>query len=149
MGIIRLLTTVTEVNSFVSPVVSMIGLGLAIDYGLFIVSRFREELAAGRDVADAVRRSVSTAGRTVIFSATIVICAAAGILLFPQGFLRSFAYGSMVTVALAALTAVTVLPALLAVLGRRVDWLGFDRFRRVRPPMRCATATSGAGSPGG
>ncbi|MFJ1454734.1 MMPL family transporter [Nocardia sp. N2S4-5] len=133
-GIIRLLTTVTEVNSFVSPVVSMIGLGLAIDYGLFIVSRFREELAAGRDVPDAVRRSVSTAGRTVIFSATIVISAAAGILLFPQGFLRSFAYGSMVTVALAALTAVTVLPALLAVLGRRVDWLGFDRFRTVGPP---------------
>lgn len=133
-GIIRLLTTVTEVNSFVSPVVSMIGLGLAIDYGLFIVSRFREELAAGRDVPDAVRRSVSTAGRTVIFSATIVISAAAGILLFPQGFLRSFAYGSMVTVALAALTAVTVLPALLAVLGRRVDWLGFDRFRKVGPP---------------
>ncbi|MBB5917456.1 RND superfamily putative drug exporter [Nocardia transvalensis] len=129
-GIIRALTTVTEVNSFVSPVVSMIGLGLAIDYGLFIVSRFREELADGRDVPAAVRRSVQTAGRTVVFSATIVITAAAGILLFPQGFLRSFAYGSMVTVALAALTAVTVLPAMLAVLGHRVDWLGF---RRARP----------------
>ncbi|WP_280386434.1 MMPL family transporter [Nocardia wallacei] len=132
-GIIRALTTVTEVNSFVSPVVSMIGLGLAIDYGLFILSRFREELADGNDVPTAVRRSVSTAGRTVLFSATIVVVAAGGILVFPQGFLRSFAYGAMVTVALAALTSVTLLPALLAVLGRRVDRLGLSRFRRSKP----------------
>ncbi|RDI45003.1 MMPL family transporter [Nocardia mexicana] len=130
-GIIRALTTVTEVNSFVSPVVSMIGLGLAIDYGLFILSRFREELADGSEVPTAVRRSVSTAGRTVLFSATIVVVAAGGILVFPQGFLRSFAYGSMVTVALAALTSVTLLPAMLAVLGRRVDWLGIPWFRRI------------------
>ncbi|MBF6175845.1 MMPL family transporter [Nocardia blacklockiae] len=142
-GIIRLFTTVTEVNSFVSPVVSMIGLGLAIDYGLFIVSRFREELADGRDVPEAVRRSVSTAGRTVIFSATIVITAAAGILLFPQGFLRSFAYGSMVTVALAALTAVTVLPAMLAILGRRVDWLSWNRFRRTLRSARAGADPTG------
>ncbi|GAB2712432.1 MMPL family transporter [Nocardia thraciensis] len=131
-GIIRALTTVTEVNSFVSPVVSMIGLGLAIDYGLFILSRFREELADGSDVPTAVRRSVSTAGRTVLFSATIVVVAAGGIMVFPQGFLRSFAYGSMVTVALAALTSVTLLPAMLAVLGRRVDRLGIPWFRRTR-----------------
>ena len=131
-GIVRLLTHVMEVNSFVSPVVSMIGLGLAIDYGLFIVSRFREELAAGHDTATAVHRSVATAGRTVGFSATIVVLAAAAILLFPQGFLRSFALGAMVTVALAATVSVTVLPALLAVLGRRVDALGFNRFHSRR-----------------
>ncbi|WP_067855184.1 MMPL family transporter [Nocardia shimofusensis] len=131
-GIVRLLTTVMEVNSFVSPVVSMIGLGLAIDYGLFIVSRFREELAAGLEVPDAVRRSVATAGRTVVFSATVVVAAAGAILLFPHGFLRSFALGAMVTVALAAAVSVTVLPAVLAVLGRRVDRLGFNRFHSRR-----------------
>ncbi|GAA5107243.1 MMPL family transporter [Nocardia iowensis] len=132
-GVIRGITTVTEVNSFVSPVVSMIGLGLAIDYGLFIVSRFRDELADGHEVAVAVRRAVTTAGRTVVFSATIVVAAAAGILLFPQGFLKSFAYGAMVTVTLAALTAITLLPGLLAVLGHRVDAWGFDWFRKTRP----------------
>ncbi|MGW4365665.1 MMPL family transporter [Nocardia takedensis] len=131
-GIVRLLTTVMEVNSFVSPVVSMIGLGLAIDYGLFLVSRFREELATGHDVDRAVRRSVATAGRTVLFSATIVVAAASAILVFPQGFLRSFALGAMVTVALAAAVSVTVLPAVLAVLGRRVDAWGFNRFHARR-----------------
>ncbi|WP_436838867.1 MMPL family transporter [Nocardia salmonicida] len=129
-GLLRCLTAVTEVNSFVSPVVSMIGLGLAIDYGLFVLSRFREELADGRTVDDAVRRSVTTAGRTVLFSALIVVVAAAGILVFPQGFLRSFAYGAIITISLAALTSITLLPAMLAVLGRRVDWLGVDWFRK-------------------
>ncbi|MEV6255329.1 MMPL family transporter [Nocardia sp. NPDC051911] len=131
-GVIRAMTTVVEVNSFVSPVVSMVGLGLAIDYGLFIVSRFREELADGREVPEAVRRTVATAGRTVVFSATIVVVAAGAILLFPQGFLRSFALGAMVTVALAALISITLLPAMLAVLGPRVDWLGFNRFHARR-----------------
>lgn len=128
-GIVRGITLISDVNSFVSPVVSMIGLGLAIDYGLFIVSRWREELAAGRDSRDAVRRAVCTAGRTVATSATIVVVAAAGILLFPQGFLRSFAYGAMITVALAAITSLTVLPALLTLLGERVNTWGPRRFR--------------------
>jgi RND superfamily putative drug exporter len=135
-GIIRALTTVTEVNSFVSPVVSMIGLGLAIDYGLFIVSRFREELADGHEVPAAVQRTVATAGRTVVFSATIVVVAAGAILLFPQGFLRSFAFGAMVTVTLAALISITVLPAMLAVLGGRVDRLGLNRFHARRASDR-------------
>lgn len=131
-GIIMALTKFTEVNSFVSGVVSMIGLGLAIDYGLFIVSRFREELAEGYDTRAAVRRSVMTAGRTVIFSATMIIASLGGMLLFPQGFLRSVAYGTIATVSLAALTAITILPAMLAVLGPRVDMLGFKRFRKTK-----------------
>lgn len=131
-GVIRAITTLAPVNSFVSPVVSMIGLGLAIDYGLFIVSRFREELADGHDVPEAVRRTVASAGRTVVSSATIVVAASAAILLFPQGFLRSFAYGAMITVTLAALCAVTLLPAMLAVLGRRIDRFGLRRFQRTR-----------------
>ncbi|MFR9750143.1 MMPL family transporter [Nocardia sp. 004] len=128
-GIVRLLTEFTEVNSFVSPVVSMIGLGMAIDYGLFIVSRFREELASGYDTPAAVRRTVMTAGRTVVFSATMIVASLGGMLLFPQGFLKSIAYGAIATVSMAALTAITLLPALLAVLGPRVDMLGFPRFR--------------------
>ncbi|WP_330251735.1 MMPL family transporter [Nocardia sp. NBC_00565] len=131
-GIVRFATEFTEVNSFVSPVVSMIGLGLAIDYGLFIVSRFREELAEGYDTRAAVRRSVMTAGRTVVFSATMIIASLGGMLLFPQGFLKSIAYGSIATVSLAALTAITILPAMLGILGPRVDMLGFKRFRKTK-----------------
>ncbi|MBF6193532.1 MMPL family transporter [Nocardia implantans] len=131
-GIVRFITEFTEVNSFVSPVVSMIGLGLAIDYGLFIVSRFREELAEGYDTRVAVRRSVMTAGRTVVFSATMIVASLGGMLLFPQGFLKSVAYGAIATVSLAALTSITVLPAMLAVLGKRVDMLGLKRFRKTK-----------------
>nr|WP_308212054.1 MULTISPECIES: MMPL family transporter [Nocardia] len=131
-GIIRLLTNYTEVNSFVEPVVSMIGLGLAIDYGLFIVSRFREELAEGYDTPAAVRRAVTTAGRTVVFSATMIVASAGGMLLFPQGFLKSIAYGAISAVSLAALTAITILPAMLAVLGPRVDMLGIRRLRKTK-----------------
>ncbi|TQM29809.1 MMPL family transporter [Nocardia bhagyanarayanae] len=131
-GIIMFLTKFTEVNSFVSGVVSMIGLGLAIDYGLFIVSRFREELAEGYDTRAAVRRSVMTAGRTVVFSATMIIASLGGMLLFPQGFLKSVAYGTIATVSLAALTAITILPAMLGVLGKRVDMLGLKRFRKTK-----------------
>ncbi|MGO4616121.1 MMPL family transporter [Nocardia sp. 2TAF39] len=131
-GIVRFITEFTEVNSFVSPVVSMIGLGLAIDYGLFIVSRFREELAEGYSTRAAVRRSVMTAGRTVVFSATMIVASLGGMLLFPQGFLKSVAYGAIATVTLAALTSITVLPAMLGVLGKRVDMLGFRRFRKTK-----------------
>ncbi|MEU4650023.1 MMPL family transporter [Nocardia fluminea] len=131
-GIVRTFTYFTEVNSFVAPVVSMIGAGLAIDYGLFIVSRFREELAEGHDTASAVRRTMTTAGRTVVFSATMIIASAGGMLLFPQGFLKSIAYGAIATVSLAALTAITLLPAMLAILGTRVDLWGSRRLRRTK-----------------
>ncbi|SNT03358.1 MMPL family transporter [Rhodococcoides kyotonense] len=131
-GIVKVFTHFTEVNSFVAPVVSLVGLGLAIDYGLFIVSRFREELGDGYSVQQAVRRSVMTAGRTVVFSATMIVASLGGLLLFPQGFLKSVAYGSIATVALAALTAVTILPAILSILGTRVDALGFKFMRKTK-----------------
>ncbi|MGW4738558.1 MMPL family transporter [Nocardia xishanensis] len=131
-GIMRIFTNFTEVNSFVTGVVSMIGVGLAIDYGLFIVSRFREELAAGHDTRTAVRRTVSTAGRTVVFSATMIVASLGGLLIFPQGFLKSLAYGAISTVLLAALAAITILPAALGIIGPRVDSLGLSRFRRAK-----------------
>ncbi|WP_308198735.1 MMPL family transporter [Hoyosella sp. YIM 151337] len=132
-GITRLLTSVVEVNVFAQSVISLIGLGLAIDYGLFVVSRFREELAEGYPVPDAVRRTVATAGRTVVFSATIIAISLGGLLVFPQGFLKSVAYGAIAAVSLAAILAVTVLPAMLSILGRRVDSLGFAKLRPTKP----------------
>ena len=131
-GIVKVFTNFTEVNSFVAPVVSLVGLGLAIDYGLFIVSRFREELGDGYTTRQAVRRTVMTAGRTVVFSATMIVASLGGLLLFPQGFLKSVAYGSIATVALAALTAITILPAILAILGPRVDALGLKFMRKTK-----------------
>ncbi|QXU53143.1 MMPL family transporter [Rhodococcus sp. LW-XY12] len=131
-GIVRLITNFTEVNSFVAPVVSLIGLGLAIDYGLFMVSRFREELAEGYDTPAAVRRTVVTAGRTVVFSATMVVTSLGGLVLFPQGFLKSVAYGAISAVSLAALLSITILPAILSILGRRIDKFGMKRFGQIQ-----------------
>ncbi|MCB8910278.1 MMPL family transporter [Rhodococcus rhodochrous] len=131
-GIVRLITNFTEVNSFVAPVVSLIGLGLAIDYGLFMVSRFREELAEGYDTPAAVRRTVVTAGRTVVFSATMVVTSLGGLVLFPQGFLKSVAYGAISAVSLAALLSITILPAILSILGRRIDMFGMKRFGQIQ-----------------
>ncbi|WP_137723883.1 MMPL family transporter [Prescottella subtropica] len=131
-GIVRVITHFTEVNAFVASVVSLIGLGMAIDYGLFIVSRFREELGEGYDTRTAVRRTVMTAGRTVLFSSTMIAVSLGGLILFPQGFLKSVAYGAIATVLLAAFTSVTVLPAMLSILGRRIDKFGLKRFGQIK-----------------
>jgi RND superfamily putative drug exporter len=131
LGVLRFVSLGVDVNSFAPNVVSLLGLGLAIDYGLFTVGRFREELAAGREVAAAVRRTVATSGRTVAFSATLLVTALAGLLVFPIDFLRSLAYGGMAAVAVAAIVSVTLLPALLAVLGHRVDLLPVRRRRET------------------
>src|SRR5699024_11026841 len=80
LATLRLLSTVTEVSSYALNITSLIGLGLAIDYGLFIVSRFREELASGAETAAATKRTMLTAGRTVMFSGALLICAFAGML---------------------------------------------------------------------
>ena len=136
LGVLHAIALATDVNSFAVNVASLLGLGMAIDYGLFMVGRFREEQNAGRPPTEAVARTVATAGRTVLFSATLLILALAGLLLFPQGFLKSLAYGGMAAVALAALMSLTLLPALLAVLGPRVDRLPvrLPRRRGARPP---------------
>ncbi|XVU22058.1 MMPL family transporter [Actinoplanes sp. CA-054009] len=123
LGILHAIASHHEVNSFAVNVASLLGLGMAIDYGLFMVGRFREEQAAGRTPAEAVQRTVATAGRTVLFSASLLMIALAGLLLFPQGFLNSLAYGGLAAVGLAALLSLTLLPAVLAVLGPRVDKL--------------------------
>jgi RND superfamily putative drug exporter len=121
--VLRLLAQVTDVSIYALNLTTALGLGLAIDYSLFIVSRYREELRAGRSEADALVATMRTAGRTVLFSAATVAVALLALLVFPLYFLRSFGYAGIAVVALAAVGALVVLPALLAVLGRRVDRL--------------------------
>jgi putative drug exporter of the RND superfamily len=126
--VLRVLASFTEVSIFALNLTTAMGMGLAIDYSLFVVSRYREELRAGLAPADAIVRTVRTAGRTVIFSAVTVAVSLAAMLVFPLAFLRSFAYAGIAVVALAAAGAVVVLPALLAVLGHRVDtWVVWRR----------------------
>lgn len=129
---IRILNTVTDVSVFAVNVITLIGLGLAIDYALFVVSRFREELAAGHDVPEAVRRTMTTAGRTVFVSGLTVALALASLLIFPQVFMRSIGFGGTFAVLVAMLAALTVLPALLAVLGPRINALRVP-WRRSKP----------------
>ncbi|HEY6415602.1 MAG TPA: MMPL family transporter, partial [Acidimicrobiales bacterium] len=118
---------VTDVSIYSINLTTALGLGLAIDYSLFIVSRFREELAAGRSSDEAVVRAVETAGRTVAFSALIVAASLSALLVFPLYFLRSFAYAGTAVVVCAAAGALLTLPALLAVLGPRVNAWSFRR----------------------
>ncbi|MGH9227461.1 MAG: MMPL family transporter [Acidimicrobiales bacterium] len=122
---------VTDVSIYSINLTTALGLGLAIDYSLFIVSRFREELAAGRSSDDAVVRTVETAGRTVAFSALIVAASLSALLVFPLYFLRSFAYAGTAVVLSAAAGALLTLPALLAVLGPRVNAWSFRRHGAV------------------
>lgn len=122
-GVLRLLTEFTAVSVFAMNVTTALGLGLAIDYSLFIVNRFREEMAAGADVPQAIRTTLRTAGKTVVVSAVTVALSLAALLVFPLYFFRSIAYGGIAVVLLAAVTSVVVLPAVLALLGRRVNSL--------------------------
>jgi RND superfamily putative drug exporter len=121
--ILRVLAGFTEVSIFSLNMTTSMGFGLGIDYSLFIVTRFREELAAGHAPNDAVIRTVCTAGRTVAFSALTVAASLSALLVFPLAFLRSFAYAGVAVAALAGVCAVVVLPALLAALGARVNAL--------------------------
>jgi len=130
-GILRLIAYFGPVHFFAQPVVSLIGLGIAVDYGLFVVSRFREEIAEGYDTEAAVRRTVMTAGRTVVFSAVLIAASGASLLLLPQGFVKSLTYALIAAVTLAAILSITLLPACLAVLGRNVDALGVRTLFRV------------------
>jgi RND superfamily putative drug exporter len=119
--VLQIIAAVTDVSIFALNLTTAMGLGLAIDYSLFIVSRFREELRRGLAPHDAVVRTVETAGRTVAFSALTVAVSLAALLVFPLAFLRSFAYAGTAVALVAAVGAVVTLPALMAVLGRRVD----------------------------
>jgi RND superfamily putative drug exporter len=136
LALVYLLASVSPVSIFALNITTLFGLGLGVDYSLFLVSRFREELARGSAVPEAVGRSMATAGRAVFFSGLAVSIGLMGLLFFPLNMLRSVAMGGIVTVAFSILAAVTLLPALLGILGQRVNalpvrlpWL--NRQRRV------------------
>ncbi|MGO1456172.1 MAG: MMPL family transporter [Corynebacterium casei] len=131
IGILGILAGFLQVNVFAQAVVTLLGLGLAIDYGLFMVSRFREEVDKGREVKDAVAVTTATAGQTVVFSAAMVAVALSGLFIFPQAFLKSVAYGSISAVGLAALLSVTLLPALFGLLGHNIDKWSIRRTKRT------------------
>jgi RND superfamily putative drug exporter len=152
--LLRLLTGVTEVSIFALNLTTGMGLGLGVDYSLLIVTRYREELRAGRDRQRALARTLQTAGRTVLFSAVTVAIALTSLAIFPIAFLRSFAYAGSGVVALAAFGAVVVLPALLHVLGPRIEMGRLRRrpkaedsrfwYGRARAVMRHPLVVSGA-----
>jgi RND superfamily putative drug exporter len=128
--LLRIIGALTQVSIFSLNLVTGMGLGLAIDYSLFVLARYREELARGLRLRPAIVRAVETAGRTVVFSAVTVAVSLSALLLFPLAFLRSFAFAGIAVTALAALGAIVVLPALLALLGPRIDKLQLLK----RPP---------------
>ena len=128
--VLRLVDQVVGLSVFSINLVTGLGLGLAIDYSLFMVSRYREELAAVGPGEEALRRTVQTAGRTVLFSSLTVAAALASLLVFPQRFLYSMGIGGVAVSLIAATIALVALPALLAALGPRVDALAPRRWQR-------------------
>ncbi len=129
VGSALLLAHVTDVSTYAVNIVTLIGLGIAIDYSLFIVSRFREELHAGRDVPTAVATAMATAGRAIAFSGLTVAIGLAAMLFYRGTFLVSMGICGALVVAVSVLLALTFLPALLALLGRRIDRLAIPVLR--------------------
>jgi RND superfamily putative drug exporter len=123
VGATALVSNVMEMSNYVVFIITMIGLAVGIDYSLFIVQRYREERAAGRAIIDAIATAGDTATRAVFFSGTAVAIALAGMLIAPDPIFHSFAVGAMLVVAVTVLAALTLLPAVLSLLGDRVNWL--------------------------
>ena len=121
--LLRLANEFVDVSIFALNLTTGLGLGLAIDYSLFVVSRYREEIAKVGPGAEAMKRTLNTAGRTVLFSSITVAVALASLMVFPQRFLYSMGLGGALVALLAASIALTVLPAVLALLGNRVNAL--------------------------
>ncbi|MFJ9739217.1 MMPL family transporter [Streptomyces sp. NPDC101166] len=144
MAVLRVIAQVTDVSVFAMSLVTVLGLAVAIDYGLLIVSRYREELERGHTGEEALARTVATAGRTVVISGITVAVALAGMTFFPFGFLKSMAYGGVAAVVLSVFFSLIALPAALAVLGPKVNALSLRR----RKPAAPAGRTAGAGGQG-
>src|SRR6478672_1766668 len=134
MAILKVIVHFTPVSVYSANITTALGLGLAIDYSLFIVSRFREELTTGQTVNEALATTMRTAGRTVFMSAITVALSLSALLVFPLFFLRSFAYGGITVVMFSAAGALIVLPALLLLIGRRVDTFYVLKRCRSRGP---------------
>ena len=141
LGLVYWLAQLMTMSIFVLNIASMLGLALAIDYSLFLVSRFREELANGREVGDAVARAVATSGKAVMFSGIAVAIGLSGLMIFPFATIRSIGLGSALVVACSVFFALTFLPAILGMLGHRVNRLSLAGLRhRLRGERGAITA---------
>src|SRR5204863_8485222 len=140
---LRVASELTSVSIFGLNLVTGLGLGLAIDYSLFMVSRYREEIARTGPGPEAMRRTLATAGRTIVFSSLTVAAALASLLIFPQRFLYSMGLGGVIVALMAGTLALVALPALLAVLGPRVNALAPARLQRAAE-RDARPATAGA-----
>jgi len=130
--VLRGLVEFTTIVEYALNVIILIGLGLAVDYSLLMVNRFREELVAQKgDVAEALRMTMQSAGRTIFFSGLTVIISLLSLMVFPLDFLRSMGLGGAAAVLVAMLGALVVLPSLLRVLGHRVNWLSFGHAKQM------------------
>ena len=130
MTVLRLVTFTTEVSIFALNLSTALGLALAIDYTLLIISRYRDELAEGSDPDQALMRTMATSGRTVLFSAVTVALSMSATALFPMYFLKSFAYAGVATVAFVATASIVITPAAIVLLGPRLDALDVRRLLR-------------------
>jgi len=147
LSVTRAIALFTDVSTFAVNTITLLGLGMAIDYSLLVINRFREELRTGQPVGTAVARTVASAGRTVLVSGLLVILSLASLLIFPEVFLKSMALGGMAAVLVAMLSALTVLPATLALLGHRINALRVKvpwPARRRNPVVPSAAASTGA-----
>lgn len=140
--ILRVASEIASISIFALNLTTALGLGLAIDYSLFIVSRYREEIAKDGAGLAAMRRVLATSGRTVFFSSLTVAAALASLLVFPQRFLYSMGLGGALVALFAALISLTVLPAVLTLLGNRVN-AGAPRFLQRRAEADAKPAESG------
>ncbi|HEX5657387.1 MAG TPA: MMPL family transporter [Polyangiales bacterium] len=129
LACVRLLTHFTDVSVFALNIVTFVGLGVAIDYSLFMATRFRDELAAGVDVETAVQHTLMTAGRTIGYSGGAVAVSLLALMAFPLMLLRSVAIGGSLVVVMALIGSLLFLPAMLAALGPRIEWLSFGKKR--------------------
>jgi uncharacterized membrane protein YdfJ with MMPL/SSD domain len=145
--LLRLATTVTDMSVFAVNIITMLGLGLAIDYSLFVVSRFREELVRhDNDVSLALSRTMQTAGRTVVFSGLTVMISLMSLVIFPQMLMKSLGWGGSAAVLVAMVATVTVLPAALALLGPRVNRLSVKALLPARLRREAAHPDNPEGS---
>lgn len=142
LAVLRLIALFTDVSVYAINLTVAMGLALAVDYSLLIVSRYRDEIADGATPNRALVCAMSTAGRTVVFSALTVALSMSALVLFPNYYLRSFAYAGVAVVVLAATAAIVITPAAIALLGRRLDALDVRRLigravrRSTTPTMR-------------
>ncbi|MEO3761601.1 MMPL family transporter [Mycobacterium sp. B14F4] len=130
LAVLRIVSFGADVSIFALNLTTAMGLALAIDYTLLMISRYRDELAEGAPLDVALTRTMATAGRTVVFSATTVALSMSVLVLFPMNFLKSFAYAGVATVAFGAAAALVVTPAALVLLGPRIDALDVRRLAR-------------------